>query len=239
MSAGVAAATAKAVGGLSSGFMLDGATYKKGAELGFQGIDFYFAGRGGVLGDVCGDVVASAMMFFAPTTVRAAWENSSSVMGRTSAGSAFADCLQSWSHAHLGDDVDWARLAEIAAKVSDAATVAGAPLFAAWRGSQPFADPKVQAVHQMNLLRELRMARHGAAVVALALDPADAVRHRTPQMLGIFGWEAGDVSSEVVEAWNEAERLTNNSTDRDYAVLDAAEAAEFTQLADAAMASIH
>ncbi|MCU1389898.1 MAG: hypothetical protein JWL72_3236, partial [Ilumatobacteraceae bacterium] len=194
MSTATAEATASAVGGLSSGFMLDGATYKKGAELGFQGIDFYFAGRGGVLGDVDGDVVASAMMFFAPTTVCAAWTNSTDVLSRAGASAAFADCMANWAHAHLGDEVDWARLAELAGKIVDSATVAGAPLFAAWRTSFTSDDPVVLAIHRMNLLRELRMARHGAAVVALALDPADAVRHRTPQMLGIFGWSAGDVS---------------------------------------------
>jgi hypothetical protein len=44
-------------------FMSDGETYKRGAELGFAGIDFYFAGRGGVLGDVSNDVVASSFVF--------------------------------------------------------------------------------------------------------------------------------------------------------------------------------
>lgn len=219
--------------------MLDGATYKKGAELGFQGIDFYFAGRGGVLGEVDGDVVASAMMFFAPTTVCAAWANSAEVMPRTSASAAFADCMATWAHAHLGDDVDWARLAELAGKIVGSATVAGAPLFAAWRTAFASEDPMVLAVHRMNLLRELRMARHGAAVVALALDPADAVRHRSPQMLGIFGWSAGDVSAEVAQAWDEAERMTNVATGRDYAVLDDAESAEFVELCRTAMATVH
>jgi len=45
-----AEATAPTVSTLSSGFMLDGATYKRGAQLGFSGIDFYFAGRAHHLG---------------------------------------------------------------------------------------------------------------------------------------------------------------------------------------------
>ena len=34
--------------------MTDPATYAYGAELGFEGMDFYVAGRGGALGDVPG-----------------------------------------------------------------------------------------------------------------------------------------------------------------------------------------
>ena len=48
--------------------MTDPATYAYGAELGFEGMDFYVAGRGGALGDVPADVVAAAFVFFAPTS---------------------------------------------------------------------------------------------------------------------------------------------------------------------------
>ncbi|MCU1396866.1 MAG: hypothetical protein JWM34_5294 [Ilumatobacteraceae bacterium] len=235
----VAEATATAVSGLSSGFMLDGRTYKKGAELGFQGIDFYFAGRGGVLGDVCGDVVTSAFCFFAPGQVTTAWENSRDVMSRADAASEFAGCMYRWADAHLDADVDWVRLAELADTIVASATVAAAPLFAAWRSGEASDDPRAAALYRMNLLRELRMARHGAAVIALGLEPADAVRHRTPQMLGIFGWEPGEVSSDFADAWAEAEALTNRATAHDYAVLDDAEAAELVRLCDAAMAAVH
>ena len=40
-----------------------------GGELGFDGVDFYTAGRGGALGDVDGMVVAAAFVFFNPETV--------------------------------------------------------------------------------------------------------------------------------------------------------------------------
>ena len=61
-----ARANADAVAYLPAGFMLDGATYKRGGELGFDGVDFYTAGRGGALGDVDGMVVAAAFVFFNP-----------------------------------------------------------------------------------------------------------------------------------------------------------------------------
>lgn len=233
-----AEATAAAVSGLSAGFMLDGATYKRGAALGFSGIDFYFAGRGGVLGDVCGDLVVSAFVFFSPTQVKAAWDGSRAVMSRAGAAEEFAECMGVWAETHLDRAVDWSRLSELAGKVADSATVAAAPLFAAWRNVDLPTGERRVALHRMNQLRELRMARHGAAIVATGVDPADAVRHRTPQMLGIFGWDGADVSPAVAASWTEAERLTNIATERDYAVLTAAESAEFIGLCTAAQAAV-
>ena len=61
-----ATSTAAAVSTVGSHFMLDGKTYERGAELGFQGLDFYVTGRGGVLGDVDADVVSAAFTFFEP-----------------------------------------------------------------------------------------------------------------------------------------------------------------------------
>ena len=55
----VAQSTAKVVGDLPSRFMLDMDTYVTAAEAGFQGMDFYAAGRGGALGDVPASVVSS------------------------------------------------------------------------------------------------------------------------------------------------------------------------------------
>ena len=104
----------------------------------------------------------------------------------------FAGCLVTWAEAHLGDDVDWPRLAELAGKVVDGASVAGAPVFAGWRALPVPENPKAAALHQLNALRELRMARHGAAVTALGLDVGATVCHATPGMAAIFGWDGSD-----------------------------------------------
>ncbi|HET6952886.1 MAG TPA: hypothetical protein VFI47_21060 [Acidimicrobiales bacterium] len=56
---------------MSSGFMFDPATYATGAEHGYEGIAFYFAGRAGVLGEVDAEVVTAALAFFHPDVVRA------------------------------------------------------------------------------------------------------------------------------------------------------------------------
>jgi hypothetical protein len=234
-----AAGTADTVSNLTSAFMLDVDTYAFGAEQGFNGIDFYFAGRGGVLGEVPADVVAASLAFFHPETVAAGWEGSASVMSRADAAAAFAGCAPTWADTHLGDDVDWARLGDLAEVVIGAASPAAAPVFAGWRTLPVPHDPKHRAVHQLNALRELRMARHAAAVVASGVDIGDAVRHRTPYMVGIFGWPEQDVPAGVAERWDGAEALTNAATAHDYAVLDEAQGDELVRLCQEASKAVH
>jgi hypothetical protein len=231
-------ATAETVSGLTSAFMLDGATYVAGAGLGFEALDFYFCGRGGVLGDVDPAIVTAALAFFNPETVARSWTNGRAVMPRSEAAEAFAGCGASWADAHLGDDVDWSRLSELASTIVASASVIGAPLFAGWRAMPVPAEPKQAAHHQLNVLRELRMARHASAVVSVAIDPADAVRHRSPHMRAIFGWDEAAVDPGTAARWDEAEALTNRATARDYAVLSDAEAAELVDLCAAASASV-
>lgn len=232
----VAERTASAVNGLSASFMLDAATYAVGADAGFDGMDFYAAGRAGVLGDVTSEQVTACLVFFSADVVSSAWESSRDVMSRWAAAELFAGCLVTWADEHLGDDVDWARLAELADRIASGASISGAPVFAGWRALPVPEDPKAAALHQMNALRELRGARHGAAVIAVGLDVGDAVRLRSP-MAAIFGWE-GEAGRDAAGLWDEAEALTNRSTDRDYAALDADEAEEFVALCGVALAAV-
>lgn len=230
--------TATAVSGLTAAFMLDGQTYKAGAEAGFAGLDFYVSGRCGVLGDVDADVVTAAMYFWNPDTVAAQWDAGAAVMSRAEAAARFADCLGAWAERNTRADLlDWARLAELAGTVAASASVAGAPIFAGWRALPVPDDVVGAALHHMNSLRELRAARHGGAVLAVGLDPADAVRHKNPGMAALFGWPEAEVPEGTAELWAEAEDLTNRATASDYAVLGEAGITELAELANAALPS--
>jgi hypothetical protein len=230
--------SAAAISQIGSHFMLDGATYARGGELGFSGMDFYAGGRGGVLGDVDADVVAASLVFFNPVTVRAAWEPAGKVMPRDKAAQAWAECGYAWGEAHIPDDVDATKLAELAARVAAGASPAAAPVFAGWRALPMPDSPKAAALHACNALRELRMARHGAAVIAQSIAPGDAVRYRTPQMAPIFGWDDAPVSPEVSDRWQDAEAATNRAMAEVFAVLDDAERAELVELLNAVHASL-
>ena len=233
-----AAASAASIGALGSHFMLDMATYATGGELGFEGMSFYFAGRGGALGDVDGDVVAAAFVFFNPVTVAEAWDAAAGVMGRRDAAEAFAGCAHRWAESHLPASLDAAALAQLAGKVIEAASPAGAPLFAAWRAMPEPEGDVALALHRMNVLRELRGGLHGCSVLAAGIAPQVAVEVRTPYMCQLFGWpEPGDASAHQ-GAWDAAEAATDRAMAAAFAALDESERARFVALADEAQAGV-
>lgn len=227
--------TAPGIGDLGSKFMLDSATYKRGAELGFAGLDFYVVGRGGVLGDVPADVVTAAFGFFEPATVRSNWEAGTQVLPPRRAAEEFAGCAHRYAEEHFPDTLDAGRLADLAGRVLAAADVAGAPLFGGWR-SLPVPDsPKARALHHVNGLRELRGGLHIGAVLAAGLRPLDAVLLQTPHMAPIFGWPEphADVSG-LADVWQQAEDATDRAMAAAFDVLDERERAELCELVDEA-----
>jgi len=227
--------SADAIGNLPAGFMMDGATYARGNGLGFDGVDFYVAGRGGALGDVRGEVVAATFVFFNPATICEAWERAGKVMGRLEATSAFMGCGAAWAESHLADGIDYERLAELCGLVIRAASPAGVALFAAWSALDEPQAPKALALHRLNVLRELRGGLHGASVIGAGLDPRVAVMIRSPQMTALFGWEEPHPDPKPHQAaWDEAEAATDLAMSRAFGVLSSDERSELVDLAVAA-----
>jgi len=216
---------------IPGGFMTDAATYARGGELGFDGLDFYLAGRAGVLGDVHADVVVAALIFFAPGAVHERWERSGLVMSREQAAREWAAIAHTWAEAHLPDEIDWQTVAALLGRVVAAAPVAGAPLFAGWRGLLEPETAKALALHRLNALRELRGALHGAAVLTVGLTPVEAVVVRTPAMLPVFGWpEPYPEPKPLHDRWGLAEARTDRMLGRNLAVLDAEERADLVAM---------
>jgi len=225
--------TASAVSTIGSHFMLDGATYKRGAELGFQGLDFYVAGRGGVLGDVDADVVSAAFTFFEPGGIRTLWDQGRSVMPPAQAAAEFAACCAVWAEANVPDDLDAARLAELAGRVVAEARPACAPVFAGWRAVAVPASPKAAAVRHLNALRELRNGLHGAAIISNGLTPLQALSIKSPHMVALFGWPAPTDVEGLLPTWEAAEAQTTASIAHAYESLDDSERDELAALAGA------
>jgi hypothetical protein len=233
-----AVASADAVSSLTSRFMLDMATYQYGASLGFDGMSFYTAGRGGVLGDVDAEIVTEAFVFFHPDQVRSNWESSADVMSRDKAAVEFANVAAKWAEDHLPDDLDAATLASLAQKVAAAADATDAAVFAGWRQLTPPSSAKAAAVFHMNALRELRFARHGKAVLAQGIAPEAALWHRQPHMGPIFGWgDPVESSADLAAAWTTAEDETNAAMADALRVLSSDELDSFVTLANAANAA--
>jgi hypothetical protein len=233
-----AVASADAISTLTSRFMLDMATYQYGATLGFDGMAFYAAGRGGVLGDVDAEVVTEAFVFFHPDNVRANWNSSADVMPREKAAIEFANVAAKWAEDHMPDDIDSATLASLAERVAAAADPTGAPVFAGWRNLQAPSSAKAAAVHHMNSLRELRFALHAHAVLAQGIAPQDALSHRQPHMAPIFGWgDPVESSAELAAEWGKAEDDTNAGMAKALSTLSGADLDTFVALANAANAA--
>jgi hypothetical protein len=217
----------------TAGFMIGGAAFTRGTQLGFEGLDFYVAGRGGALGDVSADVVIAAFVFFAPDVVRASWERSASVMARRRAAEEWAAAAHDWARRGLADDADWARVAELTGRIVSHADVAGAPLFAGWRALPEPAptDTKALTIHRLNALRELRGGLHGAAVLTVGLTPFEAGSVLGPSMLAIQGWTEPAVdAARLRDRWQLAEARTDRMLGRHYAVLDETERKELVEL---------
>lgn len=223
--------TAAEITGIPARFMTDPATFARGSELGFEGFDFYVAGRGGVLGEVPAEVVAAALVFFAPDVVRHSWERSAGVMPRRRAAEEWAAVAHAHAREHFADDVDWARVAELTSRIVRAAPVAAAPLFAGWRTLDEPPDPKALTMHRLNALRELRGALHAAAVLTVGLTPHEAIAVRAPDMGAMFGWsDPLPDPAPLRERWQLAEARTDRMIGRHYAVLTAEERAELVEL---------
>lgn len=229
-----AKAIAKPIGDLGGAFMLDGATYARGAELGFSGIDFYVLGRGGVLGDTSPDVVSSAFFFWNPEQVRSQWDAARTVMDPATAAQEWASLCHAYGDAHLPDLDSLNDFSRLAARVCDAASPAGAALFAGWRSlAVPGEDrPKARAQHYLNSLRELRGGLHGGAILAMGLSPAEAVVVNSPGMAPVFGWDAATipVDESSKEEWKVAESGTDLAMARVLRTLSADECSDFQSL---------
>ena len=233
--------TTPAVSGIASYFMLDAGTYQTGAGHGYAGMDFYAAGRAGVLGDVDPDQVVGSFGFMEPGTVRGWLEQAKSVAPPPQTAVAYLACGYAWAGEHLGDDVDWSRLADLLGRVNDAADAEGLPLFAAWRSApEPDErDDKVLALHRFHVLRELRNEIHVGAVRDAGLTPVEAVAVRSPAMAPMFGWsDVPEADDDLRGRHAEAEAETNRRIAPAYAALDESERDELVALCEAALASV-
>lgn len=234
-----ATASGDATNGIGTHFMLDLNTYAYGETLGYQGTDFYVAGRAGALGEVPAAVVTAAFVFWRHDTIAEAWARTADLLPRQEVAAEFAGVAHRWAEEHVPDDLDAARLAELAGALADAASPACAPLFAGWRDLPEPTGAKALALHRMNGLRELRGALHGAAVISQGISPHAAVARRTPYMLAAFGWEEPHPEkSEVREPWALAQAATDRAMATAFAPLAPADRAEFVELTTALQAAI-
>ena len=164
-------------------------TFARAAEWGWSNpFSFYFAGRGGMLGDVAPSVVAATFGWFNPTVVDNMFPEGTAVAGARGAAERMWEAHALWGRDHF-NDVDLARFVEVADKLVDGAEGSGLPLFVAWRDMPRADDVPARAAQLFQTLREWRGAVHVVATTAAGLSPRDAILTNEGEgQAKFFGW---------------------------------------------------
>ncbi|MDI2128634.1 SCO6745 family protein [Yinghuangia seranimata] len=244
---GVARSTAlavkPAVQQVGSKFFFDPATVARGTELGYDGLQFYIAGRGGVIGDASDTEVVDAFHYFEPATLGTMWAAVTKIGPVRDAAAAYAECCHAWGRAKLADLPGVDRLAALAGAITEANDLGvTGPLSSGWRAMPVADDAPAAAMHHLQTLREHRSDVHALALKALRIAPLDAQigERKNEGMIKFFGWaEPFPVLDDELSARRaEAEELTDDLVAAAYTVLDDAECAEFAELAQAALTHV-
>lgn len=206
-------------------------TIERGKELGLGGMVFYVAGRGGMLGDCEGEVVAAAFGYFNPSVVVGAWEKAKQTAPIRDIGRAYFECAAQHGRTKLADIPNLDRFNSLADKINDAADPDGLPLYASYKYAQFADDAPGRAMQLVATLREFRGSAHLLAIRAMGLTCRQAHFVKRPNDIAMFGWTEADaphIDDQVRQTMREIESLTNQLVAPAYAVLTPAEQEQFT-----------
>jgi len=223
----------KKVGPLGGAFMMNPTTGVYGEGLGLDFLSFYALGRGGVLGDVDGSVVADAFFFFEPGLVAGTWDAAKQKMDPKVAAQHYADACAVWGREKFGDIADIGTFTKLADRVAQAhEPTPSSALYAGWR-EMPLPDDAAgrAAVQVALLLRELRGGAHVDAIKKVGVAPVEAVATNSPHMFQIFGWTCDMPATEGLrEKCDEAEDITDATVAPAFEALDESERETFARV---------
>lgn len=216
-------------------------TVARGGELGLKGPQFYFIGRGGLLGDCDASVVAAAFGYFNPDVIRRAWESSCAVITPREAGLAHWLCSAETGRVKLANVPNLAAFVEAADAVNNAANPEGLALYAAFTSAPLVDDLPGRAMQLVSILREFRGSAHLIAIRASGLTGKQAHFIKRPNEVAMFGWTPEDtphIDDSTHAALEAAERLTDAIVMPAYAVLNDAQRAALLDGAHAIKAAL-
>jgi hypothetical protein len=172
---------------------------------------FYFAGRGGMLGDVKADVVTSALGWFAPSAVHDMYSEGVRVAGATGAAARMAEAHGRWGEKHYGGVQGVEEIVAVTEALVDGLEGSALPLFVGWRDAARSASPSGRAAQLMQILREWRGGNHLVATTAVGLSPLEAIlTNEGPGQAKFLGWTGPfPESAAIKERHAEAEGITD------------------------------
>lgn len=205
-------------------YYFEPATISRGERLGLDTFQFYFLGRGGVLGDVEAPVISSAFGYFNPAVVTMMWDAAREKLDPRAAGREYFEAAHDFGRDKLTGVEELAGFVRAATKVIDAGRnqLAALSLFAGAAAEPVPSDAPAAAMHQMAVLREFRGSAHLVAIVAEGIDPKVAHFIRRPDMYTSFGWSEPTpvVTDKDTAALKAADERTDRLIAPAYAVLD-------------------
>jgi len=172
---------------------------------------FYFAGRGGMLGDVGHDVVTAALGWFEPAAVKAMYEEGAGVRGSAEAAGRMAEAHAKWGHKHLADLKGLGDIVKVSEELVDNLEGSALPLFVGWRGAPRADDEGGRVAQLMQILREWRGGVHLVATTAVGLTPLEAILTNEGEgQAKFFGWPGPfpDCAG-IKDKHDEAEQMTD------------------------------
>ena len=227
------------VGMLAMDWLMDSSTLEKAAQRGMaEGLGAYATGRLGVLGECPVDNVVAAAYFWNPETMRGAVEAGRAAMTPSQGARIWGEICTEFGEKRLAGMEGAGRLGELLERVVDEASPQGAPTFVGWRDlPRPDAGGPAHGFFMAQIMRELRFGRHCVAVQALGMGPLEAILSGPAGEWNaeFFGWPKPypDVS-ELGDAREEIEGLTDKLHAPDFECLTPDERAEVRELAKAA-----
>ena len=227
-------ATAAAIHDLGSAWMLHPETMARAGENGYDNpFAFYFAGRGGVLGDVHSEVVYSAFGWFAPSLIGPLWDAGRAVHGASDAAARYFAACDAWGRDHLAGVDGLHRFGDLAERVVSAAETSGRCLFAGWKVQPRVTDGPGRALQLVHVMREWRGGNHLVATTAAGLSPLEAILCEDGEgQAKFFGWAEPfpAMSEDLKKRRQEAERITDELCAPAFEALTGSERAEFVEL---------
>jgi hypothetical protein len=226
----VVKATSVPIHDIGSAAYLSPDVVKWAAEWGWSNpFAFYFAGRGGMLGDVGHDVVTSAFGWFAPSAVQAMFSEGIGVAGATDAAARMAEAHGKWGEKHYGAVEAVDEIVDVTEELVDGLEGSALPLFVGWRNAARAESAAGRAAQLMQILREWRGGIHLVATTAVGLSPLEAIlTNEGPGQAKFFGWPEPFPDFAAIKAkHDEAEEMTDRLCTS--ALADALESANYAR----------
>jgi hypothetical protein len=205
-------ATSDPIHDIGTAIYLSGDVFGWAAEWGWTNpFAFYFAGRGGMLGDVSADVVHSAFGWFEMGAVSSMYAEGVAVGGAKAAAARMAEAHSKWGRKNFAEVDGLDDIVAVTEELVDGLGGSAIPLFVGWRDAERCESAAGRAAQLMQILREWRGGLHLVSTTAVGLSPLEAIlTNEGPGQAKFFGWPEPFPSFEDIKVkHDEAEEMTD------------------------------